>query len=194
MCQLGLEPKTSEKYFRLPDRLPDPTVEFLRFAENVEDPNNSVFICPSSRAMLMTQDLKEFMRDLVKSLTKMGFKVYLNDTPDYLQDLKADLRLETVTLPLTDLIRVAELFGRIIVVRSGLADILTCAKTKMVVVYAQQKTQHLFKKKPYIEYFTLEPFEKRAEVLEVESARENVRAICNFLAANWHSITPVQSE
>lgn len=181
MCQLGLEPKTSEKYFRLPDRLPEPSVEFLRFVKKTKEPKNSVFICPSSRAMRMTRELKEFIRSLIRLFKKAGLKVYLNDIPDYLQDLREEPAIETVTLPITDLIHIAELFGRIIVVRSGLADILTCAETKMVVVYAQEKTQHLFNKKPYIEYFTLEPFERRAKVLEVESVSENIQVVTNFL-------------
>lgn len=188
LCELGLEPSQGRVAFRVPDATPHPTASLLElFEEEGSRLDDGVFICPSSRAMRMTESLRSFVRKLVGQVRKQGLNVYLNDLPNYLSDLRNEPELKVVHLKLTDLIPFADRVGRVVVVRSGLADLLTASKARMVVLYAPEKTQHLVGKRRYIEYFTLSPFEKNGEVLELEAINEEFHNALVFLTTSGRS-------
>ena len=123
--------------------------------------------------MEISKEFPEYLRKLLTRALESGYEIVFNEPIDakflesFIPKDKMN-KLHFLHVNLEDIIYVAEYFKNVVVFRNGIADLLTAANVKMVVLYGAQYWKAIKRPIRFIDVVPLKNFKKRGQVLEME--------------------------
>lgn len=131
-----------------------------------------LYLFTHTRSMKLSREFPKYLSKLLIMALESDYEIVFNEPIDenffesFIPKDKMN-KLHFLNVNVEDIIYVAEYFKNVVVFRNGIADLLTSANVRMVVLYNPQywKVERSIK---YIDIFSLEKFKKRGEVLEME--------------------------
>lgn len=148
----------------------------IKLKENLDKMFNDkkvIYLFTHARSMKPSKEFPEYLRKLLTMALESGYEIVFNEPIDekfFETFIPKDkmTKLHFLHVNLEDIIYVAEYFKNVVVFRSGMADLLTSAKVRMVVLYSAQYWNGAGYPIKYIDLYSLKKFKKRGEVLEME--------------------------
>lgn len=132
-----------------------------------------IYLFTQPRALELSKEFPKYLRKLLIMALESDYEIVFNEPIDekfFESFISKDkmTKIHFLHVNLEDIIYVAEYFKNVVVFRNGIADLLTSANVRMVVLYSGQYWQAVERPIKYIDVFSLKRFKKRGEVLEME--------------------------
>ncbi len=148
----------------------------IRLKENLDKLFNDkkvIYLFTHTRSMKLSKEFPEYLRKILIMALESDYEIVFNEPIDakfFESFIPKDkmTKIHFLHVNLEDIIYVAEYFKNVVVFRNGVADLLTAANVRMVVLYIAQywiDTGHPIKN---IDFYSLKKFKKRGQVLEME--------------------------
>jgi|GEM_PF-1927954 len=137
-----------------------------------------IYLFDSARAMRIAKDFSIYIECLINDAVERGYEIVVNGNKGsglINNDLLIpEEHVHYLDVGLNDIPWIAEYFKNVVVLRNGIADMLTSANINMMVLYSPCPSNFLGNQTRYIDYFPLRHYKKRARILEMELTDINI--------------------
>lgn len=168
--QLGLDNNSS---FELPTSYNCTNIKLKEHLDQKFFDKKVVYLFINARSMEISKEFPEYLRKLLTMALASDYEIVFNEPIDekfFESFIPKDemTKIHFLHVNLEDIIYVAEYFKNVVVFRNGMADLLTAANVKMVVLYGAQNWKAIKRPIKFIDVVPLKNFKKRGKVLEME--------------------------
>jgi len=168
--QLGLDNNSS---FELPTLYNCTNIKLKEDLDKMFIGKKVIYLFTHARSMKLSKEFPEYLRKLLIMALESDYEIVFNEPIDekffetFIPKDKMN-KLHFLNVKLEDIIYVAEYFKNVVIFRNGVADLLTSANVRMVVLYGAQYWKAIKRPIKFIDVVPLKNFKKRGEVLEME--------------------------
>jgi ADP-heptose:LPS heptosyltransferase len=168
--QLGLSNNSS---YELPTLYNCTNIKLKEHLDQMFFDKKVIYLFTNARSMEISKEFPEYLRKLLTMALESGYEIVFNEpiAENFFESFIPKYQMTKIHflhVNLEDIIYVAEYFKNVIVFRSGVADLLTSANVRMVVLYLGRYWNNTGYPIKYIDYYSLKKFKKRGQVLEME--------------------------
>jgi len=168
--QLGLSNNSS---YELPTLYNCTNIKLKENLNKMFNGKRVIYLFTHARSIEIPKEFPEYLRKLLIMALESDYEIVFNEPiPENFFEsfIPKDkmTKIHFLHVNLEDIIYVAEYFKNVVVFRSGVADLLTAANVKMVVLYLAKYYTDTGYTIKYIDLYSLKKFKKRGKVLEME--------------------------